>query len=107
MNYKKITAIINPAKLEAVEEKLKKLCVPGISVSKVKGYGEAPNFFHSDWTSEQSRIEVFVSAERAQEITEGIMDAAHTGQEGDGMVAVLPVEFLYQISSRELVEDKA
>ena len=45
MNYRKITAIINPGKLEAVEEKFKKLRVPGISISKVKGYGEAPNFF--------------------------------------------------------------
>ena len=40
--------------------------------------------------------------ERAQKVVEGIMNAAHTGQEGDGMIAVLPVEFLYLISSREL-----
>jgi len=45
MNYRKITAIINPARLDAGEEKLKKFCVPGISASKVKGYGEAPDFF--------------------------------------------------------------
>ncbi|MES0327380.1 MAG: P-II family nitrogen regulator [Gammaproteobacteria bacterium] len=45
MKYCKITAIIQPSKLEAVEEKLKHLCVPGISVTKVRGYGEVPNFF--------------------------------------------------------------
>jgi len=105
MNYRKITAIINPARLDAVEEKLKKLCVPGISVSKVKGYGEAPNFFQSDWTSEQIRIDVFVSEERAREITQGIIDVAHTGHKGDGMIAISPVEYLYQVSSRELVKD--
>jgi len=106
MNYRKITAIIQPAKLGAVEQKLKELCVPGISVTKVLGYGEAHNFFHSDWTSEYSRIEVFVCADCAQEIANGIMDAACTGKEGDGIVAILPVESLYRIHTRELVKNE-
>jgi len=97
MNYRKITAIIQPDKLADVEQRLKELCVPGISVTKVDGYGESPNFFHNDWTSEHARVEIFVTAARAQEIAEGIMGAAHTGHEHDGMIAVLPVEHLYHI----------
>lgn len=103
MKYCKITAIVQPTKLDVVEQKLKELCVPGISVTEVKGYGEAPNFFHSDWTSGHARVEVFISSERAQEVAEGIMDVAHTGKEGDGMVAILPVESLYRIRTREQV----
>jgi len=106
MKYCKVTAIIQPARLTQVEQKLKELCVPGISVTQVNGYGEAPNFFHSDWTSEHARLEIFIQADRADEIAEGIMDAAHTGKEGDGMVAILPVESLYHIRTKKLVKDE-
>ncbi|MCW8955976.1 MAG: P-II family nitrogen regulator [Gammaproteobacteria bacterium] len=105
MKYCKITAIIQPAKLDVVEQKLKELCVPGISVTKVKGYGESPDFFHSDWTSAHARIEIFINADQAQTVVQGIMDAAHSGRAGDGMIAVLPVESLYRIRTREQVQE--
>lgn len=101
MNYCKITAIIQPSRLEAVEQKLKQLCVPGVSITKVQGYGEAHNFFQSDWTSAYARVEVFTEVNGAQEIADGIMDAAHTGKEGDGMVAILPVKVLYHIRTKK------
>jgi len=104
MNYRKITAIIQPLKLEAVEEKLKNLCVPGISVTKVQGYGEARNYFNSEWTSAYVRIEIFIESSRAQEVAQGIIDAAHTGNEDDGIVAILPVESLYRIHTKEQME---
>ncbi|MES0327381.1 MAG: P-II family nitrogen regulator [Gammaproteobacteria bacterium] len=63
-----------------------------------------PTFFQSDWTSEQSRIEIFIAADKAQEVARGIMDAAHSGREGDGIVAILPVESLYRIRTKEQVE---
>jgi len=103
MNYSKITAIIQPFKLELVEEELKNLCVPGISVTKVQGYGEARNFFNNDWTSAFARIEIFIEANRAQEVAQGIIDTAHTGKEDDGIVAILPVESLYQIHTKQLL----
>jgi len=104
MRFNKITAIIQPEKLEIVEETLKKLCVPGISITKVHGYGEAPNFFNPDWTSSFARIEIFAESNRAEEIAQGIIDAANTGKEGDGIVAILPVESLYQIRTKQQLE---
>lgn len=103
-NYNKITAIINTPMLEAVEEKLKQLCVPGISITKVQGYGEGHNFFRSDWICEHVRIEVFIANDRTEEVTQGIMDAASSGNEGDGIIAVLPVNSLYRIRTKQLVE---
>ena len=104
MKFNKITAIIQPAKLEIVEEELKKLCVPGISITKVHGYGEAPNFFTPDWTSGFARIEIYIESNKTEEGTEVIMNAASTGKEGDGIVAVLPVESLYQIRTKNQVD---
>lgn len=101
MKFRKVTAIIRPERLEAVEECLRKLVVPGISVTKVKGFGEHANFFKSDWFCQNVRIEVFIGAGQADEVAQAIMDAAYTGYEGDGIVAVLPVESVYHIRTKE------
>ena len=72
----------------------------GISVSRVKGYGEYANFYARDWLTSHARIEIFTAAEHAEQIVAAIIDAAHVGQAGDGIVAILPVEKLYRIRSR-------
>lgn len=104
MEFRKVTAIFRPDRLEAVEDQLRKLDVRGVSVTKVKGFGEYANFYSSDWLCTHVRIEIFLSASRAQEIATAIMDAAHTGLEGDGIVAVLPVEAVYHIRTLEKCE---
>ena len=101
MKFRKVTAIIRPERLEAVEECLKRLNVPGISVTKVKGFGEYENFYKPDWLCQNVRVEVFTSTIQADEVSQHIMDAAHTGLEGDGIVAILPVETLYHIRNKE------
>ncbi|NOX07898.1 MAG: P-II family nitrogen regulator [Gammaproteobacteria bacterium] len=104
MDYRKVTAIIQPSKLEAVEIRLKQISVPGVSVTKVKGYGQVPNFFESDWTSAQARIEIFIAANKVDEVVQAIMEVAYTGIKGDGIIAVLPVESLYHIRSGQLFD---
>ncbi len=88
----KVTAIVRLSMLERVEDRLQDLQVPGISVTKVKGYGEYANFFRPDWMVEHARIEIFLHSARADEVARAIADAARTGGSGDGLVAVLPVE---------------
>ncbi len=104
MRFRKVTAIFRPDRLEAVEDGLRNLCVPGVSVTKVKGFGEYANFYQPDWLSTHVRIEVFTSEPKAHEIAEAIMEAAHTGIEGDGIVAVMPVESVYHIRTKEKCE---
>lgn len=104
MNFRKVTAIFRPDRLEAVEDRLRDLDVPGVSVTKVKGFGEYANFYQPDWLSTHVRIEVFISKRKADEIAEAIMEAAHTGIDGDGIVAVMPVESVYHIRTKEKCE---
>ena len=47
-----------------------------------------------------ARIEIFTSVQKVDAIAEAIMDAAHVGLSGDGIVAVLPVEKLYRIRTK-------
>ncbi|MDD2335802.1 MAG: P-II family nitrogen regulator [Geobacteraceae bacterium] len=97
MELKKVVAIIRTAELEKVEGRLVDMRVRGISVTKVKGFGEFANFFDPDWMVTHSRIEIFTEEARVDEIASAIMEVAHTGMKGDGIVAVIPVEKLYRI----------
>jgi len=106
MNFVKIVSIIRPENLGKVEDTLKELNVPGVSVSHIKGYGEYENFFRHDRMVEHIQLEVFIGKKRATEIAEKIMDVAHTGIEGDGIVAIIPVESVYHIRTKHKCGDE-
>jgi nitrogen regulatory protein P-II 1 len=106
MEWKTIIAIIRTDKLEAVESCLKGINVRGISVTKGKGYGEYANFFTSDWYVTHARLEIYCEASRTDEIANTIIEAAHTGVAGDGMVTVLPVEKIYRIRTKTEGNDR-
>lgn len=97
MPWQKITAIVRRDVLERVEQSLKQVGVRGISVTTVKGFGEYADFFRHDWLVSHARIEIFTGADRAEELAERIVRAAHTGGRGDGIVAILPVACVYRI----------
>jgi nitrogen regulatory protein P-II 1 len=100
MKCKKIVAIFRTLELEKVERKVQELGVRGVSVTRVKGYGEYSNFFSRDWMVTHARLEVFVNTSRAEEIARAIMEAAHTGIPGDGLIAIIPVEQIYRIRTK-------
>ena len=101
MQFRKITAIIRAERMNVVEDRLKTIGVPGVSLTRVKGYGEYAEYFSSDWCVAHARIEIFVHQSRVEGIIETIMDGARTGVAGDGIIAVLPVEHLYHIRTGE------
>ncbi len=104
MLFRKVTAIIRSNALEKVEQRLQELGVPGISVTSVKGYGEYENLYSRDWMTTHTRVEIFISAQRADEIAQAIIVAAYSGISGDCIVAVLPVEKVYKIRHRAEVQ---
>lgn len=98
MDARKVTAIVRSALLERVERRLQDAGVPGLTVTRVKGFGEYANAFRHDWESSHARIEIFTTDRaRAHDIARMIMAEAHTGGAGDGIVVVLPVETIYRI----------
>ncbi|MCB2141356.1 P-II family nitrogen regulator [bacterium] len=101
MEFKKINAIIRKGHLEKVEAALEAYGIKGLTVTKIKGFGEYANFFERDWMCEHARIEIFASVGEVESIVKCIMEAAHTGNQGDGIMAVLPVETVYRIRTRQ------
>lgn len=97
MNFRKVTAIFPDVLLEKVEKRLAEMGVPGITLTKVKGYGEYCDYYKKDWMSTHTRLEIFTQAEHAEAIANSIMEAAHMGKLSEGIVAVVPVEKLMHI----------
>jgi nitrogen regulatory protein P-II 1 len=97
MKYRKITAIINVNSLEAVEQALKQEKTIEVAITRVKGYGDYKNFYSPQWVSTHARVEVFMLAQHAEQVAHDIMQAAHTGLDTDGVIAILPVETIYHV----------
>ncbi len=106
MNYRKVTAIFRLALLGNVVKKLQELGVKGVTVTKVKGYGEYADYYAKDLLTTHARVELFVEKKEAEIIAQAIMDVACLDMEGDGVVAILPVEKLYRIRTKTEVADK-
>ena len=86
--------------MEAVEKTLQAIGVERIDVSKVRGYGEYRNFYARDWMIDEVKLDIFTRTDEVESITTAIMDGAHTGEPGDGIVAVVPIEKFYLIRTR-------
>jgi nitrogen regulatory protein P-II 1 len=100
MELRKVTAIIRSDTLDRVEERLQNIGVKGLTVTNVKGFGEYANFFTHTWLVAHSRIEIFTEKTRAEQIANAIIQAAHTGGSGDGIVVILPVEKIFRIRTK-------
>jgi nitrogen regulatory protein PII len=92
MEYKRIIAIIPNDVLAPLEARLKGLGVGGMTVSRVKGYGEYKNLFREDWMSEHTKVEIFVEAPKVDTIVGAMLEIERGGPPGSGIVAVIPVE---------------
>ncbi|MFM0329468.1 P-II family nitrogen regulator [Paraburkholderia strydomiana] len=100
MELKSVVAIVRPDVVEALERKLGTIHVHGMTVTRVRGFGAHPNLFADDWTTEHVKVEIFAQAENVDALVKTIMDIAHIGATGDGVVAVIPVERFFRVRSR-------
>lgn len=100
MDIRLVMAYMPRDRLEKVEQKLKQVGVERIDVSKVKGYGEYRDLAATDWMVQEVRLDVLTRQEKVAAVTAAILEAAHVGLPGDGVIAVLPVEKLFLIRTR-------
>ncbi len=105
---KVVVAIIKPFKLNAVHNALHALGVPGLTVYEAKGHGHQRGhsevFGAVEYVAHfipKLRLEVIVPDELAAAATRAIMDAARTGQSGDGKIYVLSIDEVVKIRTGE------
>ncbi|HXG01025.1 MAG TPA: P-II family nitrogen regulator [Bacteroidota bacterium] len=109
---KKIEAIIRPFRVDDVREALAEIGVKGMTLTEVKGYGRQKGHTELYRGSEYQidflpkiKIEVIVTDAIADKVIDTIMNAARTGQVGDGKIFVYPVEDVIRVRTGESGED--
>jgi nitrogen regulatory protein PII len=110
---KLITSIIKPFKLDEVREALAEVGVTGLTVTEVKGFGRQKGHTELYRGAEyvvdflpKVKVEVVVSDNLVETVTEAIIKAARTGKIGDGKIFVSPIEQAIRIRTGE-VDDAA
>jgi nitrogen regulatory protein P-II 1 len=105
---KLITAIIRPERLTPVLEALFTADVRGLTITRAHGHGgEVVSVTNYRGTTakmelhEKVRLDIGVSDPYVDVTVKAVMEAARTGDVGDGKIFVIPVEKVYRIRTGE------
>ena len=106
---KLIKSIVRPNKVDEVKDALATLGVSGLTVTEVRGHGKQKGHTAIYRGQEYNvsllpkmELEVVVHDELADDAVKAIIQAARTGEIGDGRVFVLPVLESYRIRTGEM-----
>ena len=96
---KLIKAIVRPNRVDDVKDALSEVGIPGMTVSEVRGHGRQrghPTIYRgSEYEISllpKVEIEVVLQDDLVDDAIDAIMNAARTGEIGDGRVFVIPIE---------------
>ncbi len=105
---KKIECVIRPIKIDEVKAALNTLGVIGMTVTDVRGYGRqrgrTEKYRGNTYVVNllpKVKIEMVVPDDRAEEVVEVALEAARTGEIGDGKIFVSDVEIAVRIRTGE------
>jgi nitrogen regulatory protein P-II 1 len=109
---KEIKAVIQPARLPKIRSALRNIKgFPGMSVNKMEGCGphlQKPSVgVREELTDYSPKVYLYmvVPDELVEGILQTIVEVAHTGNVGDGIVWVTPVERMIRLSEEIMVLD--
>jgi nitrogen regulatory protein P-II 1 len=104
----KVEAIIQPSRLDAVKEVLSELGIDGLTVSEVRGHGRQKGHTEMYRGREYSvdllpkiKIESVMDDNQVDAAVDAILQAAATGQIGDGKIFLSKVDQAIRIRNQE------
>lgn len=109
---KKIEAIIREDKVNDVKDALSEIGIMGLNMFEIRGRGRQGGIqlagrsgtYQVDMLS-KVQINIIMSERNLEETIEAILKAAYTGEPGDGLIFVYPVEEVIRIRTRERGQD--
>ena len=107
---KEIKAIIPPHRLPKIRSAMRNLKnFPGMTVTKVDGCGHGLKKVTDDLKQELTDYtpKILIHMLTPDDLVEGVLqiivEVAHTGQQGDGLVWVTPIERMVRLSEKIIV----
>jgi nitrogen regulatory protein P-II 1 len=107
-----VTALVKPFKLDEIKDALSTLGLAGMTITEAKGFGRQRGhtevYRGAEYTIEfvpKVRIEVLADDDDARRVADVIVEAARTGQIGDGKVWISPVDTIIRVRTGELDHD--
>lgn len=104
----KVEALIRPQKLEEVKAALSEIGIKGMTVTEVRGSGKQKGFTQHYRGAEYTvnllakvKIEIVVADSEAHSVANTIVEAARTGEIGDGKIFLIPVAEVIRIRTGE------
>lgn len=105
---KMVTAVIKPFRLDDVREALAEVGVHGTTMTEVKGFGRQKGHTELYRGAEYAvdflpkvKLEIAIADDQVERVVETIIEAAKTGQIGDGKIFVTPLEQIIRIRTGE------
>ncbi len=105
---KKIEAVVQPSRFDAVKTALQDVGVQGMTVSEVRGHGRQKGhtevYRGSEYTVDllpKIKVEMVVSDALAPSAVQAILRAAKTGKIGDGKIFVSTVDEAIRIRNED------
>jgi nitrogen regulatory protein P-II 1 len=105
---KKIEAIIQPSKVDAVKSALIEAGVLGMTILEARGHGRQKGhteFYRGREYSvdllPKTKIEVVINDELVEKAIDAIISATRTGKIGDGKIFVIPINEAIRIRNDE------
>lgn len=108
---KKIEALIRHFKLEDVKDALTKLGTKGMTITEVRGFGRQRGhtelYRGTEYTVDfvpKIKLEIVVADSEAEAVVGAVIEAARTGQVGDGKIFVSDLSDAVRIRTGEVGE---
>ncbi len=105
---KKMEITIRPSKLEDVKEKLVSLGIHGMTLFEARGFGRqgghTENYRGATYQVDflpKYRIEIVVHNDALEKVIDAVMEAACTGNIGDGKIFVTDIQDVRRIRTGE------
>lgn len=110
---KEIKAVVQPHRLPRIREAFRKLPdFPGMTICKAEGSGyrndrPRPTGIRAELTdySARVRLEIVAPDGQVEQLVGILRDVCHSGQPGDGVVWVTPVDVFHRLRERRSVTD--
>jgi nitrogen regulatory protein PII len=106
-----IEAVIKPHKLDAVKQSLAKLGILGVTAVECKGFGRQMGHTERYRGAKMDvgfvpkvLLKICVKSDDTDKAVASIIEAARTGEVGDGKIFVYPVAGVYRIRTGEANE---